>query len=760
MIRFFLLVFWFCCISVVPTTRALACDPFDENGNCKDACGNWGAEIASYQNVDAYSTGEWNGTGCSNGSTTYGYKWQCVEYVKRFYGVEVGDPISTSWGEAKNAFSKKDQDDVGPNLVAYSQGSSTKPQPGDILCFGEAEGEENSGHVGIIAEVGSNYVKMIDQNRATSSVDNPIQLSLSTQAPYSVQSIGGGYVVQGWLRDPDYSPAPEFACQWHAQSPATTITLHAGDSYGFIVSYENTGNVTWHNTGGTGDPSYVELRSCVSGGNQANSWLYPGDGIWIANDHQRVVAQGAANVGHGQNAWFSFTGKVPVDATPGTYPIYFRPYHGNTPLTGWTNQHPIWVQVVAPPTPPIPPIFPASADYNGDGKDDIALLDKRGTGTLYVDWTAGYGWFESAFPYYGTSTGIWTCPANYNGDAYADYAQLDRSYQHGTLMVNYGVNLADGFTEMRDWYGTSLDIIPCPADFNGDGYDDYAQLDKSIQSGLWQINYGPNLADGFTESYPYYGSGPTVLPCPADYDGDGAADMAILDRSSTGHLMVNYAADGFATGYNVNYAWYGESQSIIPCPADYNGDGVDDYAQYEQASGYYRINYGPDLASGFDLMLPWYGISSYRFPDPGDYDGDGAADIAIFDQETRIFAINYSTNGFPTGFDVFIDYSAPLAKQVVGEPSAQLPVTFALNQNYPNPFNPVTVIAYSLPAATHVTLDVFNILGQKVATLVDAAQPAGDHQVTWDASANSSGVYLYRITMGDAVETKKMLLLK
>lgn len=90
----------------------------------------------------------------------------------------------------------------------------------------------------------------------------------------------------------------------------------------------------------------------------------------------------------------------------------------------------------------------------------------------------------------------------------------------------------------------------------------------------------------------------------------------------------------------------------------------------------------------------------------------------------------------------------------------EVPDVFALNQNYPNPFNPSTEIAFDLPTASHVELTVFNILGQKVETLVDSEREAGSYTVTWDASPYSSGVYFYRISAKDFTETKKMLMLK
>ena len=90
----------------------------------------------------------------------------------------------------------------------------------------------------------------------------------------------------------------------------------------------------------------------------------------------------------------------------------------------------------------------------------------------------------------------------------------------------------------------------------------------------------------------------------------------------------------------------------------------------------------------------------------------------------------------------------------------QLPLTFSLSQNYPNPFNPTTEISFSLPHASHVNLEVYNIRGQRISTLVDRRMEAGYHTVSFGDSQVSSGVYLYRLNAGDFVESKKMMLVK
>jgi hypothetical protein len=90
----------------------------------------------------------------------------------------------------------------------------------------------------------------------------------------------------------------------------------------------------------------------------------------------------------------------------------------------------------------------------------------------------------------------------------------------------------------------------------------------------------------------------------------------------------------------------------------------------------------------------------------------------------------------------------------------ELPSEFALLGNYPNPFNASTVIEYQLPTSSSVKLEVYNLLGSKVATLVNGEQEAGYKSVTWDASEVSSGIYFYKLSAGDFTETRRIILVK
>ena len=98
----------------------------------------------------------------------------------------------------------------------------------------------------------------------------------------------------------------------------------------------------------------------------------------------------------------------------------------------------------------------------------------------------------------------------------------------------------------------------------------------------------------------------------------------------------------------------------------------------------------------------------------------------------------------------------------VGDHSLQrgIPGTPHLNQNYPNPFNPTTVIRYEISVTSFVTLEMYNVLGQEVATLVNELKQPGRYEARWNAEKLSSGVYFYRLQAGEYAETKKLILLK
>jgi hypothetical protein len=138
--------------------------------------------------------------------------------------------------------------------------------------------------------------------------------------------------------------------------------------------------------------------------------------------------------------------------------------------------------------------------------------------------------------------------------------------------------------------------------------------------------------------------------------------------------------------------------------------------------------------------------------------------LVIDSSKFNAFSFVTMTNiEFAPRFNGPLVYKLPQAVEI-GDGN-NLPTSFGLSQNYPNPFNPETNIDFALPKASNVELTIFNVLGQKVVTLINEKMDAGTYRETWRGTSESgtqvaSGIYFYRLTAGDYVTTKKMMMLK
>ncbi|MFU8812550.1 MAG: DUF4397 domain-containing protein, partial [Balneolaceae bacterium] len=183
------------------------------------------------------------------------------------------------------------------------------------------------------------------------------------------------------------------------------------------------------------------------------------------------------------------------------------------------------------------------------------------------------------------------------------------------------------------------------------------------------------------------------------------------------------------------------------------------------------VTYGATTPDFINVPAQQYIIELERSSDEvliGEFDADATA---LGGQAAVILASGFNTasagNQNGEGFNLLVVLAdgttlvLPPSVFTSVDDSGLMPQAFELKQNYPNPFNPTTNIPYNLPQASNVRIEVYNVLGQRVATLVDLQQQAaGSHTFTFDASNLASGVYLYRIQAGNFVQTRKLTLIK
>ncbi|MFH0992433.1 MAG: N-acetylmuramoyl-L-alanine amidase [bacterium] len=143
----------------------------------------------------------------------------------------------------------------------------------------------------------------------------------------------------------------------------------------------------------------------------------------------------------------------------------------------------------------------------------------------------------------------------------------------------------------------------------------------------------------------------------------------------------------------------------------------------------------------------------------GSWIGNGKLDGTLrFDS----YQLKYEPGSSTAAGAIYLDQLQLVKSTLVDveQVTSSIPTQFALLQNYPNPFNPSTTITFAVPSKSKVTLKIFDLLGREAATLVDEEKEAGTYRVVWNAGNLSSGVYYYRCSSGDRIETKKMMLLR
>lgn len=263
--------------------------------------------------------------------------------------------------------------------------------------------------------------------------------------------------------------------------------------------------------------------------------------------------------------------------------------------------------------------------------------------------------------------------------------------------------------------------------------------------------------------------------------GRGLANIARLIRgglqtriylTSRGGFDTHSGQGGVAGGHANNLR--DVADSVAAFYADLNSDGLDNDVLTMTFSEFGRTlrengSQGTDHGSSAPLFLFGPSVKKGLFgnaPDLSNVDNSGdpvfSTDYrSVYDSVLHSwFGLEDSdTSNILGGNYPEFDMIDQLATNI-DEPDSQTPRSFSLNQNYPNPFNPTTIISFSLPRASQVNLQVFDMSGRLVQTLIDATVQSGNHEIIFSATGLPSGVYLYRLQTAFGTQSQKMTLIK
>jgi hypothetical protein len=311
-------------------------------------------------------------------------------------------------------------------------------------------------------------------------------------------------------------------------------------------------------------------------------------------------------------------------------------------------------------------------------------------------------------------------------------------------------------------------------DFNGDSFPDLAisapyNRDSSFVKFYWGGPEFDTIAD--YEIYSFASSFGSDLINLGDFNADGSDDLYI-GGGSNGRQGIFFCGDIIDNELDIMVNEFIYGGYYTPVWADRAGDiNNDDYPDF--ILGYtnpvFFVNEikvflgGPDADSVIDiyienLMVPGgqmdFGMVVAGI---GDFNGDGIDDFAVSSRTADGCCWTGEVNFF-AGWD-------SKATAVDNDNDLPMPEGIELNQNYPNPFNPSTTIKYSLPKKADIRLNIYDILGRHIVTLVNNTKSAGEYEIIWDGKDAlgkpvSSGIYFYCLEADGVTESRKMILLK
>jgi hypothetical protein len=290
----------------------------------------------------------------------------------------------------------------------------------------------------------------------------------------------------------------------------------------------------------------------------------------------------------------------------------------------------------------------------------------------------------------------------------------------------------------------------------GETVDTFVVYTYSFASDILPDNYG-----GFAISYEglpvsdfFLSWGGTITAVEGDWADSTSTDIGITPEAGSSIALVGNGTDFEDFSWEISTPSPGvlNSSQVIPVEL------VSFSASVEEKGVALRWITATEINnSGFEVERAVEdGSRTLYFESIGFVKGAGTTteskEYSYIDESTPAAKLKYRLRQ--------IDYNGSFEYSDAIEVNLATKLTFKLAQNYPNPFNPSTNIQFSLPKETYTKLEIFNALGQKIETLISKILPAGQYKHVWNANEYSGGVYFYRLTTNDFVQTKKLVLMK
>ena len=350
-------------------------------------------------------------------------------------------------------------------------------------------------------------------------------------------------------------------------------------------------------------------------------------------------------------------------------------------------------------------------------------------------------------------TGIFI--GNLDGDSLADFLYKGSEYDSSDLRIGkeYVAEFnRDSNNFVRVW---STQFVPgsqsTTAGFAVEDFDRDGRMDFTVTEGFhgrvfFSENNGDNsYAEVWQDSTPFVN---LYYQTSGDVDADGWPEFFAAATMSNGAWVLVYEAVG-VNNYSLKFLFHLLAGGTLDEPtlltSDIDGDGKKEFVIM---SGAYLMVF---KSRTDDTYYLWY-LKRENTKDAVqvyDFDHNGIQDFII----SKTVLDSLGRGRFKA--DIY------LGSGVVNVPNAAtLPTGVLLRQNFPNPFNPQTTIEYTLPSRQRIRLNIYNVLGQHVANLVDGEQDAGLHRVAWDGRSVSSGMYFCRLEAESSVFCIKLLLLR